>query len=279
MRIEFDSDDIAEDIVADCVSLTERLTSLAKEVDDLWHDASKEGFERGRAAGYEEGYAVGAKDGVARLIAAAAAAMSASAPADPAAVAAVPEPAAPTSELPAGEAALIAKIVADLPPDPPAEVKPISLGVSMKWSPERKDQLKARYADANPSDLLASVNALPGARITLAQMHGYANTAMGLRRMPSPTLGKLRRGQLTTTPPENVEAPRPANPAKLPIAPVSDETRPGRTVEATFGQIRDWSVPRGIHYDGGNIDIVNRKRSQFGLAPFIQVAFGSADTI
>jgi len=63
--------------------------------------------------------------------------------------------------------------------------------------------------------------------------------------------------------PARVAATAPAKPPPLPDA-------VDGLVRASFREIRAWAAHYGIRYDGGNVDVVNRRRAGLGLPPVAQ---------
>lgn len=169
------------------------------------------------------------------------------------------------------------------------------------WTPEREDLLRRLYGESvSVKDILAQVNALPGAPISSPKaVLGHAADRLGLRRPPgwgNETLAKARAAQQAAR--RSAQAAPPHSPAPRQAAPVSQVTKAAPTapvppivpaptqfarplpaelapnangfVVASFADIRDWAERFCIRYDGTNIDLVNKMRARLHRPPFSQ---------
>lgn len=140
-------------------------------------------------------------------------------PAD--AVAAMPETPAATKSLPA--------------------IAPTASAALPTWTPERTALVRREYplARVRTADLLAQVNALPGASMSEAWLHNYAVTALKLSRRPDA--------------PRQPDPPAPAPAARRAVA-----------REA----IESWCASRGWRFERFDIDAVNRRCAGIGHPGF-----------
>ena len=148
-----------------------------------------------------------------------------------------------------------------------AKMGGVSPGHVQKWTPARVAILLRDYQTKR--DLHEIVKELsdmgPGSLSTKA-VQDYASSKLKLRRPKKVTAAYAQE------PCAFAPEPRPA-PEPIDVAHCPPEQPPGADglVEAVFGTVRAWAEPRGIWFDGTNVDAVNVCRARAGLAPFIVV--------
>ena len=175
-------------------------------------------------------------------------------PAQVAAVAAPPAVIAARHPVPAApKPAPIVPPIA-VPPPPPLPAKP---GANPdKFSDARLKMAAGMYgAGQTFATIILAVNRLPGPpwdeKAALNQrMRG------GWQRIPQPAV-------------DPVSASPPAPPPLRGGPPIFMD--PDGKVPADFDQIVTWAGQRGIVFDGGNLDLVNRRRAGLGMKPFVCV--------
>lgn len=145
-----------------------------------------------------------------------------------------PEPGATPT---AADAPIAAVKSAPAPPVPPPVVS-----APPTWTPDRTALVRRDYplVRVRTADLLAQVNALPGAAMSEVWLHNYAITALKLSRRP--------------------DAPRqPLPPSPAPAA------RRAVAREA----IEAWCASRGWRFDKFDIDAINRRCASVGHPGFV----------
>ena len=169
---------------------------------------------------------------------------------------------------------------------PATQASPITSGDGMaaipvapllKFSHER-DACICKLWDGPLSALWSAVDRLPGPRVTADEIVDRATKALGLPPRPA------RSARVPASPKHSVSSPRIAveapavsreSSASQTTAAVQrqPERAPDETgcVPAIFSEIAAWAAPRGLKYDGSNMDKVNRLRSLFRLPPFVQI--------
>lgn len=177
---------------------------------------------------------------------------------------------------------------------------------TVRWSEERRELLRRDWPTHRPrTDILRDLQARPGAPLTAKHMVDYARVALSLVRPAAldsstpttpapvpppivPVIAAPDAGQHPATPVAN--PPEPPLPPRLEIvdtapallqAPAAAPTeaqgvpapRPTSTepLQADYGTIMAWAGQRGLASvrDGMDIDKVNAKRRELGLAPFV----------
>lgn len=165
---------------------------------------------------------------------------------------------------------------------PATQASPITSGDGMaaipvapllKFSHER-DACICKLWDGPLSALWSAVDRLPGPRVTADEIVDRATKALGLPPRPA------RSARVPASPKHSVSSPRIAGDAPaVPRASSTSQTtaavqrQPDATgcVPAIFSEIAALAAPRGLKYDGSNMDKVNRLRALFRLPPFVQI--------
>lgn len=147
------------------------------------------------------------------------------------------------------------------PPVAPSLPAPIAASVPLsqapvKYSDERLLLAQNMYERGHTySEIAAEVNQLPG---PIWNEKAAANTRLreGWQRIPRPYVAP-------------VSASPPAPPPLRAGPPIFMD--PDGKIPADFDQIVTWAGQRGIVFDGGNLDLVNRRRAGLGMKPFVCV--------
>ncbi len=141
-----------------------------------------------------------------------------------------------------------------------------------RWTRERDEALAVIYPPGSSWDeITATLNSLAGPPITDLKQIVARVKRLHLRRSPeyiaALQLQKTRRMLASRA------ASQPRAPTPVAARPPSSEPLPGADgeSEASFKTIAAWAADCGLHYDGTNIDEINRMRARHRRPPFIQI--------